>query len=217
MHRLALALASIGAVVAAPTFNKDVEPVLRKHCQSCHRPGEAGPMSFITYKETRPFSAAIRQAVSTGKMPPWHADSKHGQFINERKLSAAEIATITDWAKAGAPEGKKKDLQPPVEWASGWTIGKPDVVIDMGADYKVPASGTIDYTYFVVPTNFTEDKWVERSKCGPAMERGPWCITSCYLRGRRDHRIWPRRSRASPMCRWRRIDRGNASRTSASV
>jgi len=167
MHRLALALASIGAVVAAPTFNKDVEPVLRKHCQSCHRPGEAGPMSFITYKETRPFSAAIRQAVSTGKMPPWHADSKHGQFINERKLSAAEIATITDWAQAGAPEGKSKDLQPPAQWASGWTIGKPDVVIDMGADYKVPASGTIDYTYFVVPTNFTEDKWVEKIEVRP--------------------------------------------------
>lgn len=167
MHRFAFAMAAIGAVAAAPTFNKDVEPVLRKHCQSCHRPGEAGPMSFLTYQETRPFAAAIRQAVTTGKMPPWHADSKHGQFINERKLSAAEIATIADWAKAGAPEGEKSDAQPPAQWASGWTIGKPDVVIDMGADYKVPASGTIDYTYFVAPTNFTEDKWVEKIEVRP--------------------------------------------------
>lgn len=160
-------MAAIGAVAAAPTFNKDVEPVLRKHCQSCHRPGEAGPMSFLTYQETRPFAAAIRQAVTTGKMPPWHADSKHGQFINERKLSAGEVATITDWAKAGAPEGEKKDARPPAEWPSGWTIGKPDVVIDMGADYKVPVSGTIDYTYFVAPTNFTEDKWVEKIEVRP--------------------------------------------------
>lgn len=167
MHRFAFALASVGAVAAAPTFNKDVEPLLRKHCQSCHRPGEAGPMSFLTYKETRPFAAAIRQAVTTGKMPPWHADSKHGQFINDRRLSAAEIAVVTDWAKAGAPEGDKKDVQPPAVWASGWTIGKPDVVIDMGADYKVPASGTVDYTYFVAPTNFAEDKWVEKIEVRP--------------------------------------------------
>lgn len=167
MHRFVFALAAVGAAVAAPTFHKDVEPLLRKNCQSCHRPGEAGPMSFLTYKETRPFAAAIRQAVTTGKMPPWHADSKHGQFINERKLSAGEIATITDWAKAGAPEGNAKDAQPPAQWPSGWTIGQPDVVIDMGADYKVPASGTIDYTYFVAPTNFTEDKWVEKIEVRP--------------------------------------------------
>ena len=27
-----------------PTFYRDVQPILQRHCQSCHRPGEIAPM-----------------------------------------------------------------------------------------------------------------------------------------------------------------------------
>jgi len=149
------------------TFYKDVLPVLQSRCQECHRAGEAAPMAFFTYQQTRPWAAAIRNAVLSGKMPPWHADPHVGKFSNERSLTPAEKEILVAWAGTGAKEGNSKDSPKPREFADGWTIGEPDVILDMGADYKVPAQGTIEYTYFVVPTGFTEDKWVEKIEVRP--------------------------------------------------
>src|SRR4051794_4179376 len=97
----------IPAVAAnSATFNKDVLPILQKNCQSCHRPGEIAPMSFLTYSETRPWAKAIKQAVVSKKMPPWFADENLSMhFRNERKLTSSEIATVTAWVDNGAPEG----------------------------------------------------------------------------------------------------------------
>src|SRR5882762_2219858 len=103
-----------------PTFHKDVEPLLQKNCQSCHRPGEVAPMSFLSYKETRPWAKAIRQAVATKKMPPWFADPRYGKFHNDPRLSEEAINTITAWADNGAPEGNVKDAPKPVAWTVGW-------------------------------------------------------------------------------------------------
>src|ERR1043165_7149745 len=95
------------AAMAAPsssspvTFNKDVLPVLQKQCQTCHRPGEVAPMSFLTYKETRPWAKAIKTAVLTKKMPPWFADPQYGHFRNESRLTDAEIGTILAWVENG--------------------------------------------------------------------------------------------------------------------
>jgi hypothetical protein len=149
------------------TFHRDVLPVLQNRCQECHRPGEAAPMAFFTYEQTRPWAAAIRAAVLSGKMPPWHADPHVGKFSNARTLTAAEKETLVAWAATGAKQGNPGDAPKPREFADGWTIGTPDVVIDMGADYKVPAQGVIEYTYFVAATGFTEDKWVEKIEVRP--------------------------------------------------
>src|ERR1700681_4818463 len=160
--RLACLAALVAPVLAAgaPVFHKDVLPILQKNCQSCHRPGEAGPMSFLTYKETRPCAKAIREAVRLRKMPPWFADPEHGSFQNDRRLSEHDIGTLAAWADNGAPEGDPKDAPKPVTFVEGWNIGTPDVVLEMLAEYDVPASGTLEYQHFVVPTHFTEDKWV---------------------------------------------------------
>src|SRR3954447_25897824 len=93
----------------APTFYKDVLPVLQRRCQSCHRPGEAVPMSLMTYESTRPWAAAIREAVRTKKMPPWGADASHGHFKNDPTLTPAELETLTAWVDAKAPAGNPKD------------------------------------------------------------------------------------------------------------
>jgi len=124
-------------------------------------------MSFITYKEVRPWAAAIREATASRKMPPWHADPAHGKFSNDRRLTSSEIDLLGTWAKTGAKEGDPKDAPAPVEFTEGWTIGKPDVVFDLGVDYEVPARGTVEYTYFAVPTGFTEDKWIEKIEVRP--------------------------------------------------
>jgi hypothetical protein len=149
------------STASAPTFSKDVAPILYKNCTSCHRAGEVAPMSLLTYQEARPWARAIRDNVTNGVMPPWHADPAHGKWANERRLSAEDKDIISRWVAAGAPEGDKKDLPKPPEYAKGWMIGQPDAVVAMEKEYSLPAQGTIDYQYFEVPTNFTEDKWVQ--------------------------------------------------------
>src|SRR6185295_7252745 len=103
MRLFVLSLTCVGlAAAAAPTFHRDVLPVLQKNCQSCHRPGEVAPMSFMTYQETRPWAKAIKTAVLAKKMPPWFADPKYGHFQNERRLSETEVKALVDWADGGA-------------------------------------------------------------------------------------------------------------------
>ena len=100
-------------------------------------------------------------------MPVWLADPHYGSFRNDRRLSQGEIDTIVNWVNTGAPEGKEKDLPALPKFDTGWTLGKPDQVFDMGTDYDVPAEGTVAYKYFTVPTNFTEDKWVSAVEIRP--------------------------------------------------
>jgi hypothetical protein len=149
------------------TFHRDVAPVLQKNCQSCHRPGEAAPMSLLTYKEARPWAKAMREAVLARRMPPWFADSKVGHFTNDRSLSQADIDTLVHWASNGAKEGNPKHAPAPLKFTEGWIIGQPDVVFEMPMEVAVPASGTIEYTYIIIPTNFTEDKWVQLAEIRP--------------------------------------------------
>ena len=144
-----------------PTFSKDVAPILYKNCATCHRPGEIAPMSLLTYAEARPWAKSIRDEVSDGTMPPWHADPKHGKFANDRSLTAADRDVLTRWANGGAPEGDPKDLPAAPKFVDGWQLGQPDTVLQLPVEYKVPADGFVEYEYFELPTNFTEDKWME--------------------------------------------------------
>src|SRR5678815_144123 len=105
----ALAGAVMFGADSVPTFNKDVLPIMQRNCQVCHRPGEIGPMSFLTYESTRPWAKAIKTAVASKKMPPWFADPQFGHFSNERRLTDSEVETLVAWVDAGAPEGEAKD------------------------------------------------------------------------------------------------------------
>src|SRR5579871_4826112 len=129
---LLAALLCVGALSAADsqsvTFHKDVLPILQKNCQTCHRPGEAAPMSFLTYKDVRPWAKAMKTAVALRKMPPWFADPQFGHFLNDRSLKQSDIETIARWADAGAPEGSPQDGPPPVKWPEGWQI-QPDIIV----------------------------------------------------------------------------------------
>jgi hypothetical protein len=160
-------LASAGPVSGPVTFYKDVLPVLQKNCQTCHRPGEMAPASFLTYEGTRPWSKSIKTAVLTKKMPPWFADSHYGKFSNDRSLAASDVQTLVSWVDDGSPAGDPKDAPKPLEWVEGWRIGHPDAVITMPIPYQIQASGTIDYQYIVVPTGFTEDKYVQLAEARP--------------------------------------------------
>jgi hypothetical protein len=152
---------------AVPTFSRDVAPILYANCASCHRPGEIAPMSLLTYAEARPWAQAISRRVADGTMPPWHADAPHGTFSNERRLSPAQKDVIARWAAGGAPQGNPADLPPAPTFSDGWLIGTPDQVFEMAEEYSVPATGTIQYENFYVPTGFTEAKWLQAIEARP--------------------------------------------------
>ncbi len=152
---------------ATATFSKDVAPILYNKCVECHRPGEIAPMSLLNYKEVRPWAKSIRERVVDRSMPPWSADPKYGHWANDPRLSQQEIATIVSWVEGGAPKGNDKDLPAVPKFQVGWTIGKPDVILEMPEEYTVPADGTVPYLYFSMPTNFTEDKWIQAMEIRP--------------------------------------------------
>jgi hypothetical protein len=161
------AMAMFAAPGSAVTFNKDVLPILQKHCQNCHRPGEVAPMSLITYRDVRPWAKAMRDAVLKKTMPPWFADPAYGHFRNERRLTTEEINVLVAWADGGAVEGDPKDRPAPLRFASGWSIGEPDIVIGMPKDIAVAAQGQMDQANVLVRVKFPKDLWVKAAEVRP--------------------------------------------------
>src|SRR6516162_11402207 len=147
-----------------PTFHKDVLPILEDHCQSCHRPGEIAPMPFVTYNDVKPWAPSIKVAVESKSMPPWFADRRYGKFSNDPSLTPQQIATISGWADVQAPAGDLRDAPPAPRWAEGWNISLPDRVVQMPKPAALPAQGDVEYTYEIVPTAFSGDKWVQMSE-----------------------------------------------------
>lgn len=124
-------------------------------------------MPFLTYRQTRPWAKAIREAVLLKKMPPWFADPHYGKFANDPSLTTEQIQMLVAWADSGAVPGDPDDRPPPRRWIDGWNITKPDTVFQMPASFQVPADGDIEYQYVVVPTHFTEDRWVQMAEIRP--------------------------------------------------
>src|SRR5258706_11734175 len=141
------ALAAAGSLVRAdtpPTFAKDVAPILYKNCVGCHRPGEMGPMSLVTYQDARPWARSIRDRVVARSMPPWFADPHYGKFSNDPTLRQKDIDTIVAWVAGGAPQGDLTQMPKlPDTMVAGWQIGTPDVVVEMPEEIQIPPTGTI--------------------------------------------------------------------------
>jgi mono/diheme cytochrome c family protein len=156
---------------AEVTFNKDVAPILFKNCAECHRPGEAAPMSLLSYKEARPWARSIREKVLSREMPPWHADPHVGQFSNDPRLTQAEIDTITAWVDGGAKEGAPRDLPPAPKFVEGWSIGRPDLILKMPEEFTLGADGPDEYQHFPIDPGFTEDKYVQMAEARPSNRR----------------------------------------------
>jgi hypothetical protein len=152
-----------------PTFYKDVLPILQGHCQVCHRAGGIAPMAFQTYEQTQPYAGAIRLSTRQRSMPPWFAEKRIGKFSNDPSLSEAQISLLAGWAEAQAPSGDPADAPPEKKWADRWTIPEPDLAIRMTEGVKIPTDGELDYTYEIVPTHFTEGRWVRSSEILPGM------------------------------------------------
>ena len=167
--------------VGPVTYAGEVAGILQEKCQSCHRPGQAGPFSLLSYDDARRKSAGIKAVVDERRMPPWHADPRHGTFENDRSLSARQRATLMAWVDQGTPAGDLAKASAAKNWPEGWSVGTPDVVFTLPEEQIVPAQGEVAYQYFTIPTGFTEDKWVQSIECRPS-DRSVVHHIICFLK-----------------------------------
>ncbi len=195
---LVLLSSSVSAQPAQPaetpvTFTRDVAPILRQKCEACHRTGSMAPMSLVTFRETRPWAKAIREAVASREMPPWHIDKTVGvqRFANDRSLTDDQIQTVIQWVDAGAPMGDAADMPPPLTWPDeeAWNFaelyGEPDLVLTSPA-YTMPAEGQDVWYKPVVPTGLTQERWVRAIEIRPATVAGRRITHHALARLRQD-------------------------------
>ena len=149
------------------TYAADVAPIIQDKCQSCHRPGQVGPFSLLTYDDARKHSAMIREVVDERRMPPWHADPRYGHFANDRSLSAKERATLLAWVDQGTPLGDPKDLPPPRTFPRAGRSASPTSSSRSPRRTTCRRRASVAYVHFRVPTNFKEDLWVQAAEAVP--------------------------------------------------
>ncbi len=155
---------------AAFTYAKHISRIIQNHCQECHRPGQIGPMPFTSYDEVSAWSPMIREVVSDRRMPPWHADPKHGKFSNDMSLSKESRDMLLTWIDEGCAKGNEADLPPSRKFPEAWAIGEPDAVYKMPTSFTVPAKapkGGVPYKYFLVNVNNSEELWVQAAEAKP--------------------------------------------------
>src|SRR5215831_10723669 len=167
---------SVGAQSAKVTFSKDVAPILQRSCQNCHRPDSIAPMSLLTYKDARPWAKAIRQKVAAREMPPWFIDKNVGvrRFNDDPSLSDKEIATISAWVDAGAPEGAATDMPLARTFAAAdeWHIGKPDLIVSMPVAFTVKPENSDWWGNFQADSGLTEDRYLKAVETRPSIGGG---------------------------------------------
>ena len=174
--KLVAAIFITGAITLAQTppvtFTKDIAPILQRSCQNCHRAESMAPMSLMTYQEARPWARSIKQKVVQREMPPWFVDKNVGirQFKDDPSLSDKEIATITAWVDAGAPEGNPADMPPPrkFEDVDKWHIGTPDLVVSMPVAFTVKPAAPDWWGNFISESGLTEDRYIKAVETKPS-------------------------------------------------
>ena len=150
------------------TYSGQIAAVLNKRCVACHREGEIAPFALTNYEEVAGWAPMIAEVVREGRMPPWHADPKHGEFSNDGHLSQAEKDLIYRWVKQGAPQGDPQQTPATPEFVDGWQIPEPDEVFYIrDRPVTIPAEGEVKYQYYSVDPGFTEDKWIRAAECRP--------------------------------------------------
>jgi hypothetical protein len=157
----------VAAPEVVPSYVREVAPLIRQHCQRCHRPGDAAPFTLSNHAEIAARSAMIDEVVSDRRMPPWYGADSSVPFKNHLALSDAERRTLLSWIAAGYPNDDPDGFEPPPEPAPRWTIGEPDQLLTMLETHDVPATGLVPYAYTVLPFVFWEDTWVSAIEISP--------------------------------------------------
>lgn len=151
------------------TYSNQIARIMQKHCVECHRSGEIAPFTLTSYEEVVGWGETMVEVIEDRRMPPWHADPKHGNFQNAREMTSEAQDLIKAWVKAGSPEGDASQLPKPLQYTEGWQLPrKPDLIINMrDTPFQVPAEGTVRYQYFKVKPGFKEDSWIKAAQLLP--------------------------------------------------
>lgn len=152
----------------AVTFNEHIAPVLHRRCAACHRPGEIGPFSLLSFADAHKRARQIAEVTTSREMPPWHAGDATPPVLWDRRLTPREIALLDRWHRAGAPEGDPAQSPTPPTFPTGWRLGPPDLELVMPTPFSVPAEGRDIYRTFVLPLGWEEDAWVRAVELGPS-------------------------------------------------
>jgi tetratricopeptide (TPR) repeat protein len=151
---------SVASTQPPLTFTKDIAPIILTRCAACHRPGEIGPFSLLTYDDVRRRAMQIGSVTARRIMPPWKPEAGKGEFQDERRLTASELEKIQRWIADGVPQGERRDLPPPPVWQNGWRLGTPDLVVSMPEPFTARADGADLFRTFVIPIPLTAPRWV---------------------------------------------------------
>jgi Tol biopolymer transport system component len=164
------------------TFSETIAPIVYANCVTCHRPGEAAPFPLISYDDVRKRGTLIATVTESRFMPPWHAVHGYGEFVDERRLTDTEIATIREWVKQGMPQGDPARMPKLPQFTDGWHLGPPDLILQMPVSFEVPAGGPDIYRNFAIPTGLTEDRWVRAVEFRPGARKAVHHALFAYVR-----------------------------------
>ena len=168
---IAGAMATAPAFAQPPTFARDIAPLVYEKCAACHRPGSTAPFSLLTYDDVKKRASQIAAATRAGYMPPYLPEQGYGDFAGDPRLTQDQIATIAAWASNGAPEGAVTDIPAPPSFPEGWQLGKPDLVLEAGSSFQLPAAGPDLYWNVIFTPNVTTRRWVRAIEIRPGQPR----------------------------------------------
>ncbi len=161
-----LSFADTGGEV--PSYSRQVAPLLREHCAGCHRDGGIGPWALDGHSRAKNYSSMIEEVLLTRRMPPWDPDPDFGTFANANVLTREEEQTLLKWVHAGAPrDGTSDPLAEPLPPQTEWSLGQPDVVLQLPEPQEIPATGVLEYRHIPIPTPFTNEVWLSGTDIKP--------------------------------------------------
>ncbi len=167
IHLFAAALLALPAAAQSPTFAHDIAPIVYQNCAVCHRPGEAGPFSLLTYQDVKRHARQIADVTQRRYMPPWPPQPGYGDFLGERRLTDAQIRLISNWVRAGEPEGPPSEIPPLPQFTTGWQLGPPDLILQAARPFSVPASGPDLFWNFIFSPDLKTRRYVRAIEIRP--------------------------------------------------
>jgi tetratricopeptide (TPR) repeat protein len=157
--------------MAAPTYTRDIAPILFRSCAPCHRAGEAAPFSLLSYADAKSHARLIADVTTRRIMPPWLPAADDPKFADDLRLSDADIARLRDWAESGAAEGNPADLPSTPKFVEGWQLGKPDLIVKATKAYPLAAGGSDVYWNFVFRAPVGRPRWLKAIEIRPGDKR----------------------------------------------